>query len=374
MVGQEKLIVYLNVTNCMKKILLNTGLCLALGMSVALSLSSCEDWTDVESLDINSPSLEEQNPQLYEDYLKDLNAYKASDHKIVMVSVENTLDPVKQAERLSVLPDSIDYVCLNNPDGLSVGAMEEIGKARRKGIKVVYKIDFDELENNWKEMVKANPALAEEDALSYFSSSLKEQISLVDKYNYDGVVANYTGSSLVSMTPDRLDIYKNRQSTLLDVLKTLKTKSQKSLIFYTNVQYLVPENLSFTSICDYVMLKTALSSNGDDMAVKALLAVQAGNDVKDDMYEGVNPVPNDRFIVCVQLPKAGDKDKIIGYWNTLDAAGNKVLAAQGAAWWCVQSSTDYVRKGVFVMDVQGDYYNNTFASIREVINIMNPSK
>ena len=117
MVGQEKLIVYLNVTNCMKKILLNTGLCLALGMSVALSLSSCEDWTDVESLDINSPSLEEQNPQLYEDYLKDLNAYKASDHKIVMVSVENTLDPVKQAERLSVLPDSIDYVCLNNPDG-----------------------------------------------------------------------------------------------------------------------------------------------------------------------------------------------------------------------------------------------------------------
>ena len=120
-------------------------------------------------------------------------------------------------------------------------------------------------------MVKANPELTEEDAFSYFSSSLKEQISLVDKYNYDGVVANYTGSSLVSMTPDRLDIYKNRQSTLLDVLKTLKTKPQKSLIFYTNYR-IVPENLSFTSICDYVMLKTALSSNGDDMAVKALFS------------------------------------------------------------------------------------------------------
>lgn len=49
---------------------------LGFGNGGFISLSSCEDWTEVESLDIHTPSLEEQNPQLYEDYLKDLNALK----------------------------------------------------------------------------------------------------------------------------------------------------------------------------------------------------------------------------------------------------------------------------------------------------------
>ena len=40
----------------------------------------------------------------------------------------------------------------------------------------------------------------------------------------------------------------------------------------------------------------------------------------------------------------------------------------------MQASTGFERKGMFVMNVQDDYYNNTFSSIREVISIMNPSK
>lgn len=365
---------YFNIAKFMKNNILNSGLCLALGMAASFSLSSCEDWTEVESLDIHTPSLEEQNPQLYEDYLKDLNEYKAGNHKIVMVSLENSTDPIKQAERLSVLPDSVDYICLNNPDGLASTELEEIEKVRKKGTKVIYKIDYNVLEVNWKEMQKANPELTEEDALAYFSNAVKEQITLVDKYSYDGLLVDYTGSSLVSMVPEKLEVYKNRQTDLLDMLKNWKSKSNKSMIFYTNVQYLVPENLSFTTVCDYIMLKTALSTNGDDMAVKTLLAIQAGNDVKDELYEGINPIPTDRFIVCVKMPEADDKDKVVGYWNTVDAAGNKILASQGAAWWCVQSSPDYDRRGVFMMDVQNEYYNNTYASVRDVINIMNPSK
>lgn len=70
---------------------------------------------EVESLDIHTPSLEEQNPQLYEDYLKDLNAFKASDHHVLFVSFSNVANPVKQGERLTALPDSVDYISLNNP-------------------------------------------------------------------------------------------------------------------------------------------------------------------------------------------------------------------------------------------------------------------
>ena len=41
-------------------------------LASALTITSCSDWTDVESLQLNTPTFEEQNPQLYADYLKDL--------------------------------------------------------------------------------------------------------------------------------------------------------------------------------------------------------------------------------------------------------------------------------------------------------------
>ena len=55
-----------------------------------LSFAACSDWTETESLDINYPMLEEQNPELYKQYLKALRDYKAGEHKVVLVSMDNT--------------------------------------------------------------------------------------------------------------------------------------------------------------------------------------------------------------------------------------------------------------------------------------------
>lgn len=88
----------------------------------------------------------------------------------------------------------------------------------------------------------------------------------------------------------------------------------------------------------------------------------------------MNPVPVDRFIVCVELPQADDKDKVKGYWSTVDEKGNKLVAAPGAAQWMVEASPNYTRKGIFIMNVHNDYYNNTYGYVREVIRIMNPNK
>ena len=33
-------------------------------LASALTMTSCSDWTDVESLQLNTPTFEEQNPQL----------------------------------------------------------------------------------------------------------------------------------------------------------------------------------------------------------------------------------------------------------------------------------------------------------------------
>ena len=65
---------------------------------------------------------------------------------------------------------------------------------------------------------------------------------------------------------------------------------------------------------------------------------------------------------------------IIGYWDTRDANGNKVLAAQVTAQWIVQTSPDYTCTGIFIINIQKDYYNNTYGTVRETIHIMNPNK
>ena len=37
-----------------------------------VAATSCSDWTEVESLELNAPTLESQNPELYAQYLQSL--------------------------------------------------------------------------------------------------------------------------------------------------------------------------------------------------------------------------------------------------------------------------------------------------------------
>lgn len=345
-------------------------------LASVLAITSCNDWTDVESIQLNTSTLEGKNPQLYADYLKDLNRYKSEEHKLTFVSFSNPQGaPGKQAERLIAVPDSVDFICLNNPDNLSPESLAEMAKIREKGTRTVYSIDYSGIETEWKEKVKADPKLTEEDGLQYIAEYTNNMLSLCDKYNYDGIIIDYTGRSLVSLPPAALAQYNGRQQKFFGEVLTWQSKhDSKTLVFYGNVQYLVPENMGMLSKCNYIILKTAFSTNADDLALKAYLALQAGIDAVNGVEGGINPVPVDRFIVCVELPQADDRDKVKGYWSTVDESGNKLLAAPGAARWMVQESLNYARKGIFIMNVHNDYYNNTYGYVREVIRIMNPNK
>lgn len=52
----------------------------------ALLTTACSDWTDYESLEIKTPTMDEG---LRADYEANLKAYKAGEHKIVMTTFEN---------------------------------------------------------------------------------------------------------------------------------------------------------------------------------------------------------------------------------------------------------------------------------------------
>ena len=99
----------------------------ALLFATNLAFVSCDDWTDVESIDIKQPNIEEQNPELYTKYLENLRQYKESEHKQVYAWFNNSeKSPFSLAHHLKSPPDSIDAVSLNYPDNLSDWEIKEI--------------------------------------------------------------------------------------------------------------------------------------------------------------------------------------------------------------------------------------------------------
>lgn len=360
----------------MKTILKNKKLFVGLIMS-ALLLPACNDWTDPESLTLHTPSFEEQNPELYEAYLKDLCNYKAGDHNVMFVSFNNPLThPVNRSEHLTVLPDSIDFVSLNNPDQLSGDIQNEMVEIRRKGTRIVYTIDYAGFEKDWTAIVKnSDGSLTEEDALQYLGERTDEMLALCDRYNYDGVIVDYTGRSMVSLPEKELAEYNARQKNFLDRIGVwIDSHKGKTLAFYGNAQYLFPEYMSILSKCDYIILKTLSSTGEGDLSVKAYMAVQAGKDAAAELGGSENLVPTDRFVACVETPRPEDKEQAFGYWDT-ETGGSKMLATYGAAKWVASPSVDFERKGLFVQNAHNDYFDNNpvYRNIRESIQIMNPN-
>lgn len=327
----------------------------------ALLLAACSEWTEYESLDIKTPSMDQG---LYADYVKNLKAYKAGSHKVAMASFENVANgPTRQAERLTVLPDSLDVILLNNPDNLHAGYVSEMKKVREKGTRVGYAIDYATIEAEWTEMLKADASLTEEQALTYIADRTTEMLSLCDKWGYDGLVFTYVGRSTASMTEEALAQYGARQAAYFNTVAAWRESHKSAFFAYRGLaQYVLAANKPLLADCNYIILETTSASNLSEMTIAASAAVDSGD------------VPADRFIVTTETTRYNDEDKIYGYLGTTDAEGNAERSIRGGALWVGQPS-DFTRAGMLILNAQYDYYDNTpiYFHLREAIDIMNPS-
>lgn len=85
----------------------------------SITLTACNDWSDVENIKVNQPDVKEINSELYAQYLQKLRTYKDSEHKFVYASFDNSIKtPFSRGHHLNDIPDSIDVVSLIYPDGL----------------------------------------------------------------------------------------------------------------------------------------------------------------------------------------------------------------------------------------------------------------
>lgn len=113
------------------KIIYNTIKCLFTAVSAAVLLTGCSDCTRPESIDFHYTTLEEKNPALYEAYYKSIREYRDSEHKIVIAKFDNKATaPEGKAEHINALPDSVDFIILQNASVVSETIKAEMQEVR----------------------------------------------------------------------------------------------------------------------------------------------------------------------------------------------------------------------------------------------------
>ncbi|CCY93526.1 putative lipoprotein [Bacteroides sp. CAG:1076] len=329
----------------------------ALGLLVmgSLSMASC---TDVESLDINRPTAQEQNPEAYANYLQSLRDYKNAEHKIVYAWFDNsTKVPASPAQHMTNIPDSVDIVALMYPEALADFEKSDIETMHSKGSKVVYTISYDDIKTTWEDQqAVAGTEGSAADFNAYLQSELDKQLAYSS--SFDGVIVKFVGQDPTFMNTAEKEAYTTTQNIVLTAVKNWKTENQDKLLTWQGK----PQNLTDKTIlndCEHIILDIDKVTDTNQ-----LLLI-----VKSALTEGV---PTDNIVIAVSTTGADTSDKKTGYWDT------DVRALSEVAYWVAAGypETDgFTRAGIAIYNVQNDYYatGGTYTYVKEAINILNPA-
>lgn len=320
---------------------------------------SCNDWTDIETVDVKQPSIEEQNPELYAKYLDNLRQYKAdAEHKKVYVWFDNSeKNPYSKGQHLAVLPDSIDVVSLMHPDHLADWELQEMTEIReKKGTKIVYGVDFDAMKSEYNKKkslaVEAEPVT--KDFQSFLLDSLQYALSLANTYNYNGICIGYNGKSILHMREDELREYKSNEALFIGIMTDWhKRNPDKSIDYMGKPQNLI--NRALLNDCNLILLSGQEATSKDMFIFYLGVALEEG-------------IPSDRIAMVVSATSLDTSDMKTGYL----ADGTRAIT--GLADWAVSSHNGIEIAGIGIYNVSTDYYNPSFIYqyTREAIFTLNP--
>ena len=343
-------------------------------LSLVAALASCSDWTDVESVALQSPSLEDSNPELWNAYLESLRAYKASEHKIVIASTNNTSGyPDNRSEHLVDMPDSLDYICLNNVSEVNEVTVSEIDEVRKRGTKVVGLLDFDAIEAAWEASQTETPPVTEDSEdieeggetlpneatrfATFCQSETERLLAACDALGLDGVEMNFTGYDLNGIVGEEAQKAEtDRQNAFFAPIKAWQNASGRELIFKG-----MPQNVADKAIlssCSYIIVDAHSAKNLNEMSYFVLMAATDG-------------VPSDRFILGATTPYETASGTVNGELGD----GSSMISA--AAQWAVSPADAYAKAGISIDAAEADYFEGApakpYKHIREAINLLNPT-
>jgi uncharacterized protein (UPF0333 family) len=329
--------------------------------------TACSEWTEPEALPIENPSIETENPALYQQYLENLRNYKKTYHQLVVGFFDNSNKSfVSRAMHIEAIPDKVDIVSLMYGDSLTSVEISEIESLRnQKGTKVIYTIDYDAIATKINTAIKdaqdaAEAAAGDEDApevivpefFDLLEQELNRQFSLLAKYNYDGLCLSYVDFS--TQYPTVVDVERITRTQELLFTKLAGVSANAKLRLFAGA----PENVLDKSLLnqfDYIIVQTlsAVDIRGLDVIISTSL--QPG-------------VPGDRIMVAALPFSLDPSDTKTGVFA--DAS----CAITGVAAW-LKTPGLVTKAGLAIYRINDDYHNPEidYKYTREAIEIINPS-
>lgn len=356
----------------------------ALAVLAVPALSSCSDWTDVEALDYQYVLPSEQDPEAYNAYLALLREYKQNPHKIAIAKFDNSGYEVSgQADRLSALPDSIDFIVLQAADNLNPVIEQEMKEMReKKGTRTLYALDYTDVETQLQAILDKEEAEATDpeegteteggeeteqpetpasdrfiEVCTHYVDSL---LSVYNKYGYDGIQVVYNNvASSVGMTEEEKAQLQARQDAFFSKIKEWAENHQDAPFIFEGK----PANVMDASIfqfTDYIVVTMPDAVSASELLWNAEMSLTEG-------------VPSDRIVFGVTIPSLADEKATEGYFNGTDENGQQTYAVIGAAYTVISADGTFGKAGICIDNVRDDYFQReyTYGHIRQAIQIMN---
>jgi hypothetical protein len=331
---------------------------------MAITMVSCD--TDVESVDINEPGVENQNPALYAQYLTNVRAFKAKKHKVTLGWYDNSAKTYSNgSQHINALPDSLDYVVMMYPDSLSELDLQEIKEIKeQKSTKTLYSIDFSEIEAAY-EKAAAQLILDQTDGKrkdekmpvfdDFVKDSVKIALSFCDKYNYDGVIFAFESMYKGHLNNAAKAEVASKEDSFVHLAIDWHLSHPEKELMYEGT----PENIS-----DFVILDDA----------KYIILPCRSIVSKENLYyfyqtQCVGNVPADKFIVLCETISYDKNDAKTGYF--LDGSLAVVSTAEAIA----SSNFNVSAQGLGVYNIQRDFFNTSYRylNVRKAISLINPT-
>ena len=348
--------------------------CLMMAVLAVPALSSCSDWTDTESLEFDYVLPSEQDPDAYNAYLGLLRNYKQSQHKIMIAKFDNSGDLVSgQSDRLAALPDSIDYVVLQEADNLKSLLVQDMNDIRQqKGTRTLYAISYADALAKYQAILDEEGAAAQDPEaqadgegeeqpetpavdrfLEVAAQYVNDRLALYDKYGYDGIVVVYSDPAYpAGLSEEEYAQLQARQEAFFAPIQAWAESHPEAAFIFEGYPQNVIDPAVFTQ-ADYVVVTMLDAVSSDELVWAAEMALTEG-------------VPSDRIVFGVTIPDMTDDKATDGYWGS-------DYAVVGAAYTVISANGSFTKAGLCVDNVEDDYFNvdYIYPHVREAIQIMN---
>lgn len=324
-----------------------------MAFAAAAVVTSCDDWTEPEPVDVKFEDVSQKDPEGYAKYLENLRAYRKNGHKKIYAWYENKASFSSQAHHVSAVPDSIDVLVLEHPHLVSDALKAEMDKKRADtGMEMAYTVDYAAIRKAWTAKREvATPEKPAPEWSAFLADSLNIAYSYAGILGFDRIIASYDGKAFNMLPESDKNAYKADQEAFLNPLKAwAANNSGKSFDFVG-----VPVNLvdaGFLADAGVVFLSESL--NATNTAEYEYIISRNAN----------NGVPSDKIAVMAALPVLDANQASVGMWGDSYASWKVAAWARGAE-----------VKAVGLTNLADDYYDPNFSYkvCRTAIQILNPA-